>query len=76
MPSSCYYFPHELSCSINDFTDYIPYLLADGLVSQINLLSDQEARLGSQLDFDCNRILDKQHKQIAFFLTFPNVSIV
>ena len=51
-------------------------LTADVLVSQVNLLSDQEARLGFQLDLDCSRILDKQRKQIAFYLTLPNVSIV
>ncbi|CAF0760948.1 unnamed protein product [Brachionus calyciflorus] len=39
-------------------------------------LSNNENQLGFSIDLECSRLLDKKKKDISFYLTLPNVSLI
>lgn len=43
---------------------------------QLYYLSKNEKQLGFDIDLDCNRLLEKKKKEIAFYTGLPNVSII
>lgn len=51
-------------------------ILAEELSYELYYLSNNERELGFHLDLECNKLFEQKKKDISFYLSLPNMSII